>query len=375
MSDATRHESGEEEATGWLDGRDPALIPEAVRLAFPVLDVAAEAAIEARLLSGGLLHRSFHLRVAGQDYILQRVSDVFAPEIHENIQAVSAHLAARGLPAPRLLSTVEGRPFAELGPLGRWRLMPHLGGTSFATIQSLEQAHSAGALVGRFHAALRDFDAALAPLGIPYRDTPRYLAALRLALEKHPDHRLFYRMVPLGREVLEAFEALGAPPEVPMRVIHGDLKLSNVLFESKEPPGRDRAVALIDLDTLMRGTLWMELGDAWRSWCNPASEDEARARFEMPVFEASLRGFLEGYEGALPEPERASLVTAPERLALELCARFVSDALEESYFGWDESRYATRGEHNAERARSQWNLAEAARETRAERASLIESLA
>jgi Ser/Thr protein kinase RdoA (MazF antagonist) len=357
----------DDEMLGWSDGSDPDVLPEAVRLAFPAL----EGRIEIRPLSGGLLHRSFQVRVGEFEYVLQRVSDVFAPEIHDNIQAVTQHLIARGFPAASLLPTIDDQSSVWLGPLGRWRLMPHLGGTSFRRLESVAQARSAGALVGRFHAAMRDFDRPLAAMGIPYRDSALYLSSMREALDRHRGHRLAAEITPLGERVLAAFQELGPPIEVERRVIHGDLKLENLLFESQEGPGRDRAFALIDLDTLMRAPLWMELGDAWRSWCNTSGEDTREARFEMSYFEASARGFFEGYDVALSEPERRSLVTATERLTLELCARYVTDTLEECYFGWNDSRFAGRGEHNAVRAAGQWRLYEAACECRSERAAIL----
>jgi Ser/Thr protein kinase RdoA (MazF antagonist) len=361
----------DEELLEWSDGTDPSVLPEVVRRAFSQLD----GPIELRSLSGGLLHRSFHVRVGEVEYVLQRVSDVFAPEIHDNIQAVTAHLASRHFPTAPLLPTLDGRSSADLGEQGRWRLMPHLGGISFRHLQSIAQAESAGTLVGRFHAALRDFDAPLAPMGIPYRDTPLYLNAMRRALETHREHRLAAEMTPLGERVLAAFEELGRPVEVESRVIHGDLKLENLLFESRQEPGRDRALALIDLDTLMRAPLWVELGDAWRSWCNPAGEDTRATRFEMSFFEASTRGFLEGYDAPLSEPERISLATAIERVTLELCARYVTDALEECYFGWDDSSFPGRGEHNAVRAFGQWRFYESTCECRGTRESILASCA
>jgi len=360
----------DEAPSDWCDGHDEKVLPAAVRRAFAVLD----GPFEMRRLGGGLLHASHHVRTPDAEYVLQRVSEVFAPGIHANIEAVTAQLAARGCPTPRLLRTIDGELSAALGSLGRWRLMTHLGGARFTTIQSIEQARSAGRLVGRFQATMRGFDHPLAPMGIPYRDTPVYLAALSNALVRHADHRLAASMRPLAQHVFEAFETLGPPADLPQRVIHGDLKLQNLLFEGREPPGRDRAFALIDLDTLMWAPLWVELGDAWRSWCNPAGEDGTQTRFDLAIFEASLRGFLEGDTTPLSPEERDSLVTAPERLTLELCARYVTDALEESYFGWDESAYPGRGEHNAARALGQWRCFEAACETRAERAALLRSL-
>ena len=56
--------------------------------------------------------------------------------------------------------------------------------------------------------------------------------------------------------------------------------------------GGRQAVALIDLDTVGPMALAAELGDAWRSWCNPAGEDEPeKARFDIELFRSSLSGF------------------------------------------------------------------------------------
>ncbi|MFP6654872.1 MAG: aminoglycoside phosphotransferase family protein, partial [Myxococcota bacterium] len=312
--------------------------------------------IEVRPISDGLVHRSWHVRVGPDEFVLQRVSPIFAPEIHENIQRVTQHLAARGFRSVTLLPTVDGASSASLGSLDRWRLMPHLGGASFDRIQSLEQAQSAGRLIGEFHAAMRDFDAPLAPIGIPYRETETVLVVLRGTLENHENHRLAEEVGPLAQRVFEAFDALGPPIEAPDCVIHGDLKLSNLLFESRDGPGRDKAVALIDMDTLMRAPLWVELGDAWRSWCNPAGEEVRKTRFDLSIFESSTKGFLQGLGRPLSTAETESLRTAPERLALELCARYLTDALEESYFGWDPTRFSGHGEHNSTRAIGQWQV-------------------
>ena len=355
----------------WLDGNDTKILPAPVRAAFAEL----AGSVRLRSMSGGLLHQSFHVQTGDVEYVLQRVSDVFAPEIHQNIQAVSRHLMARGVPAAMLIATRQGELSALLGALGRWRLMEHLGGASFEKLAGLEQARSAGALVGRFHAALLDFERPLFPMGISYRDTPHYLAALREALARHRGHRLHPEMTRLAERIFAAFEALGPPPAVRERVIHGDLKLSNLLFESGEGKGRDRAYALVDFDTLMRGTLWMELGDAWRSWCNAEGEDSASPRFDLEVFAASCEGFAAGYAAPLDPAELDSLAAAPERITLELCARFATDALEESYFGWDAGRFPTRGEHNAARAKGQWQLYEATGATRARRRELLRHLA
>ena len=135
--------------------------------------------------------------------------------------------------------------------------------------------------------------------------------------------------------------------------MHGDPKLNNVVFDPETGEGK----ALVDLDTLARMPLVLELGDAFRSWCNPSGEERAGPSFELPVFEAALEGYARGSDGLLRPEERDALVAATATIMLELAARFARDALEESYFGWSPERFGTRGDHNMMRAHVQRELA------------------
>src|SRR5687767_373073 len=109
-------------------------------------------------LSGGLINQSFAVTAEDGAFVLQRVHPVFAPEVHENIAAVTQQLRRRGEPSPRLLVGRSGKPWADLGPDGIWRVMTRLPGVSFDTIQSAAQARAAAARVGAFHGALHDLE-------------------------------------------------------------------------------------------------------------------------------------------------------------------------------------------------------------------------
>jgi|JI6StandDraft_1071083.scaffolds.fasta_scaffold00543_13 Ser/Thr protein kinase RdoA (MazF antagonist) len=323
-------------------------------------------------LSGGLINQSFAVTAEDGEYVLQRVHPVFAPEVHENIAAVTERLRERGEASPRLLVSRGGRPWVELGAEGVWRVMTRLPGLSFDQVQGPEQARAAGALVGRFHTALEDLDHSFKAVRAGVHDTPAHLRTLTQALAEHGEHRLFPEVAELAAQVFAGYAALPPPGEVPLRVCHGDLKFNNLLFSGTGPEEQVVTTGIIDLDTVGRMPLHHELGDAWRSWCNRGGEDQRAASFDLEVFTASLEGYLAAITISLTPEERRALVHGVEWISLELAARFAADALREAYFGWDRARFPAAGEHNLLRAQGQWAMHRAALQTRDARAALLQ---
>ncbi len=176
----------------------------------------------------------------------------------------------------------------------------------------------------------------------------------------------------LGREVLAAAGGLPPLPDVPPRQCHGDLRISNLRFEAGPPP---RGLCLLDLDTLGRGTLAFELGDAMRSWCNPRGEDAGDVTFDLAIFEAAMRGFLRVAGARVSPDERRAAVLGLETVCIELAARFAVDVFRDEYFGWDPARFPSRRAHNLVRARGQLALGLAVRAARADALALALALA
>jgi hypothetical protein len=320
-------------------------------------------------IGNGLINRTFEVIPRdhwphGSRAILQQVNALFDPGIHSNIVAVTEHLARKGVTTPRLLPTRDRQPYVQHE--GRvWRLQSAIEGVSFDALTGVEQARAAGEFVGRWHAALGDLDHEFVARRPGVHDTPTHLANLRAALEGCTEHRLFAEVEPLARTLLDTAARLELMPDTPERVAHGDLKISNLMFAG------ERALALVDLDTVAPMILGFELGDAWRSWCNRATEDQPQAGFDLALFEASLDGWKRGFGAPLSDAERHSLLLGPEWISLELACRFAADALFERYFGWNAAKFGTRGEHNLARARGQWSLHQAVVATRAQREALL----
>lgn len=319
----------------------------------------------------GHMHRTYAVDADGGAYVLQRVNPRFPIGIHQNIRAVTEHLVSKGVATTQLVPTREGALVAELGEAGTWRLLTRMPGISYEVCTSPARAQAAGGLVARFHSALADLDHVFQPLGILWHDTPEHLRELERAVAQHPDHPLHDEIRRLATRILEFASEWRPLSEMPQRIVHTDLKFNNLLFDPASTPSHPEALSLIDLDTVCRLPLYVELGDAWRSWCNRASEDATEADFDLEIFSAAVEGYRVELEIDLDEAERGSLAEAVERISLELAARFAADALNESYFGWDPDRFDSRAEHNRARARGQYSLAEQARATRSEQAAAL----
>lgn len=320
--------------------------PAAVLAAFDLDPASLERA------TSGLINPTWFVRSAtGASLVLQRVDPIFSAEVNIDIEAVTAHLAAKGLVTPRLVPTRSGDLWHEHD--GVWRLLTRIDGVCLDALESPAQARAAGALLARFHRAIGDVEHTFRNRRLGVHDTPRHMRLLREALAAHRDHRHFAEIEPLAQRVLTFAAELPPLPATPDRVVHGDPKISNLLFAH----GDGRGLCLIDLDTLGPMPIALELGDALRSWCNPATEDATQARFMRPLFQAAIEGYAEAAEGFLEEREWRAIPLGTLTVSTELAARFCADALNESYFGWNRQRYASASAHNQARTQGQLRLA------------------
>lgn len=322
-------------------------------------------------LGNGLINQTFLVSTENARFVLQRLAPIFAPEINDNIAAVTDALAAAGLVTPRLVPTRNGQRYLDLGPGGVWRVQTHVAGHGFDKLQSPAQARSASELVARFHRALVGIEHRFVGLREGVHDSARHLARLEQGLREHASHPLLPQVAPLARDITAAGSSLQPLPAMAPIIGHGDLKLNNVLFAGEQAAAAESAVCLIDLDTVGPVLLAHELGDAWRSWCNPAGEDTTEVTLDLAAMQASLEGYVAALGRPLAKTERLALLGGPEWISLELASRFARDALDESYFGWDPRRYRTRGEHNLTRARGQFALHLAWVACRAERKRML----
>lgn len=333
-------------------------------------DVLAEYAITPHALGAlpsGLINTTWQIETdAGEWFVLQRLHHTLPPEVNLNLERITRYLAEQGRLTPRLLPTPQGGWWVVRAD-GTWRVLTYVNGVSFATVPDLAHAKTAGRMLGDFHAALATHHAPLLCVRTPVHDPLRHRQFLDLTLAGHAHHRLYGEVARLTDEIDTGFASIALLTQTPQRLVHGDPKLSNLLFG---PHASERC--LVDLDTLTYAPLPYELGDALRSWCNPQAEDATGATFDLQIFKAALEGYASATRDYLLPAEAASIVTATETIHLELATRFAADALNESYFGWDAARFATRGEQNLRRARNQLVCAQVLRQQQAAATGIVE---
>ena len=299
--------------------------------------------------------------------ILQRLNPIFGADVHRDIYAIR-DLVDGEIAMPALLPTQNGYLWFKSQSGEIWRMLEWMPGQTHVRAQTLEMCQNAGHFVGRFHKALhgKEHDFFHRRLGV--HDTRAHLVTLEKALAVHSSHPAYKAVSEMAHPVCESLQVLDDLGDFPLRICHGDLKISNLLFDDQE------AIALIDLDTLAPMPLAHEMGDALRSWCNLKDEESTDASFSLSYFEAALRGYCEATEGLFAADEMLSIVCGLETISLELTVRFLADALNESYFGWDSNRYVSASAHNLERARGQWSFARSVASQRDAATQVLEQL-
>ena len=302
------------------------------------------------LIDKGLIHATYKVETETGPYCFQRLHSVLSNDgVAQDYERVTGYLSQKGFPAPRLLHTRTGQLLLDDEEGHRWRLTTWLEGESVSSFSNLSQVYSAAALLGRFHNTMTELEYDFQSKH-PLHNTPLHLERLEKALAAHQDSVWWSEVKPLADEVMRALKPLLLPDTLPRRVVHGDPKVSNFLFdESLE------AVALIDLDTCTQHSVLVDLGDAIRSWCREGSEAEEQ-HFRLDRFEQMLDGYA-STAPSLQVEEVQRLATAGPMITLELTARFLTDVLEDSYFGWDSSQYPSRSHHNLARAKGMLFLA------------------
>jgi len=297
--------------------------------------------------------------------ILQRINTAIFKNpvaVMENIARVTDHLRSRLTGEQdlerRVLQLVLTRDGAawHVDAEGRyWRAYRFIeGARTYDAVDSPRQAFEAAKAFGEFQRLLADLPGPRLHESIPdFHNTGKRFVAFEWAVAENGSGR--------GAEARDeiafaasrrAIATVLLDAELPERVTHNDTKLNNVLLDDETGEG----ICVIDLDTAMPGLAAYDFGDMVRTMTCPAAEDErdlARVAMDFELFEAVLRGYLEGAGSFLTERERESLIAGAKVIVFEQGIRFLSDHL-----AGDTYYKVSRPGQNLERCQTQFKLLE-----------------
>ncbi len=293
-------------------------------------------------------------------YILQRMNTNVFPDsdsLMKNICAVTEYLRGRGMETLRVVPTKTGAPY--LAEAHHWRVYDFIEGTvTYQTPPNLAVFTNSGRAFGEFQNALAGFDAAGLTESIRrFHDTPKRFADFSAALAADACKRAetcraeaaFFTERASTYHV--AIDGL-ADGSLPLRVTHNDTKLNNILMDAETGEGR----AVIDLDTVMPGSMLYDFGDSIRFGASTAAEDEPdldKVHFSLRLFRAYAEGFCAAVRGSITAREAELLPYGAYLMTAECGMRFLGDYLSgDVYFA---TKYPA---HNLIRARTQIRLAE-----------------
>lgn len=301
-------------------------------------------------------------------YVLQRINHgVFndVPGLIENKMAISQHIKDKlqhlspKKQKRRILKffrTLTGDSYYRGDEGNYWNLMQFIDkSVTHETVPNEDIAYEGGRLLGQFLTLTEDFDASTLTEVIPnFHDMSfRYWEfdeALRLASsERKEKAKSSIELVNNAKEEMHILQNLKEAGEIKTRVTHNDTKISNVLFNKK-----DKGLCLIDLDTVMPGIVHYDFGDAIRTTCNTAAEDETNldlVEFNEDYYNAYLKGFLKKMEKSLTPIELKYLPLGAKTMIFIIGLRFLTDYLNNDvYF---KTKYP---DHNLDRAKNQFKL-------------------
>src|SRR5512133_1550082 len=238
----------------------------------------------------GHIHDTFRIRTVEaekDDYILQRLNNrIFKniPELQNNIERVTVHLRnkLREIPGSdikreclSLIPSKSGKTWIIDREGNYWRMYIFISRHhSYNVVDNPDKAFEGGKAIGRFQAMLADMPGGPLFATVPWsHDIEKRLEAFNNKIKENPVGRVDsvqkeIRQVLDRADEMKIILRLGMEGKIPVRITHNDTKFNNILLDEN-----DKALCVIDLDTVMPGYVHYDFGDAIRNEANTASKD------------------------------------------------------------------------------------------------------
>lgn len=320
-------------------------------------------------LTSGHINDTFLIKTTKtQSYVLQRINSyVFKKskelienkiKVSEHIQKKLQHLSKEELQQQVLqfIYTKKGSPYYLDKEGNYWNTSLFIEGSkTFERVENKEIACEAGKQVGNFINLSQGLDITKIVDIIPnfhemsFRYSQFYEAEKNASPERLKMAAPFISKVKELKNEMHILENLKNEKKIPLRITHNDTKISNILFDKN-----NKGLCVIDTDTVMVGIIHYDFGDAIRTTCNNAYEDEkdlSKVTFNIDYFEAFSKGFLQKMYSQLSPLDVEYLPLSAKTITFIMGLRMLTDFLNNDIY------YKTKYKnHNLDRAANQFKL-------------------
>lgn len=302
------------------------------------------------------------------NYILQRINQfVFKKpeELMDNMIRVTEHIRKKVLEQGEnadercinLYPSSLGKKWYLDKTGNYWRLYRFVeNAIGYETAPSPAIVYEAGKAIGQFQSWLADIPGGPMYETIPFFNHPVFLVdRFKEVLAKDSHHRAAQAKELIDLVLAKAYDMqklyrLGQEGLLPVRISHNDTKINNILMD----PQTNKAICIIDLDTIMSGFALNDFGDSVRTSCNSGAEDDPNldnVGINLDNFEAFTRGYLSKAKSFLTQTEVDNLAFSAMLYPFLIGLRFITDYLEgDVYFKIHHEH------HNLQRAKAQFKL-------------------
>ena len=311
----------------------------------------------------GLINDTYKVFVDGSEqpkYVLQRINNAIFQDVDmlmNNINKVTDHIRSKNKNTLKFLETDNGKSYYFDGQK-YWRVMVFVPDSVTYQAVTPEYSYIAGKSFGEFESLLSDLHDPLGEI-IPYFHNIEFrlkqlsdaVAEDRVGRSKVAQY--YVREIFKRAEKMTLGERLFRAGELPKRICHCDTKVNNMLFDKE-----GNVLCIIDLDTVMPSFVFSDYGDFLRTAANTGLEDDPNLDnidFNMEIFKAFTKGYLEGTKDFLLPIEKENLPYAAMLFPYMQTVRFLAD-----YINGDTYYKIKYPEHNLVRTQAQWRLFECA---------------
>jgi len=309
----------------------------------------------------GLINHTLKVSGNGEDYILQKINgNVFkSPNaIAKNLALLQSYFKKThpGYLFVGPLPSITGTYLIKSKPGEYYRLFPFVKGSrTIDAISDKKEAFEAARQFGKFTYMLKDFDVnTLEYTLIDFHNLKLRFDQFKTACQDAAASRLQeadkeIKEVYMHYDILQSYNQLMVNNEIPVRVIHHDTKISNILFDDQQ-----NGLCVIDLDTVMPGYYLSDVGDMMRTYLSPANEEEAdmaKIHIREDIFMAICKGYMLEMGKVLTETEKRYFIFSGKFMIYMQALRFLTDFLNNDIY-YDVKHPG----HNLTRAKNQFEL-------------------